>query len=101
MKNGLMRYILYLFWILIILLGITFAALNPQKIVLNYYLDTQAIYLPLIILLALLVGAVLGIIVLLPSWIKNKNTVRQLKYKVKQIEQEVENLRTIPIKDVH
>lgn len=96
-----MRYILYLFWILIILLGITFAALNPQKIVLNYYLDTKTIYLPLIILLALLVGAALGIIVLLPSWIKNKNTVRRLKYKVKQIEQEVENLRTIPMKDVH
>lgn len=101
MKDGLMRYILYLFWMLIILLGTTFAALNPQKIVFNYYLDIKTICLPLIIFLALLVGAILGIITLLPSWIKNKNTVRRLKYKVKRIEREVQNFRTFPIKDVH
>lgn len=73
MKDDLMCYILlYLFWIFIIFLGITFAALNPQKIVLNYYLDVKTICLPLIIFLALLVGAALGIVTLLPSWIKNK-----------------------------
>ncbi|MFW0078823.1 MAG: lipopolysaccharide assembly protein LapA domain-containing protein [Coxiella endosymbiont of Haemaphysalis qinghaiensis] len=101
MKDGLMRYILYVFWILIVFLGTTFAALNPQKIVFNYCLDIKTIYLPLLIFLALLVGAILGIIALLPSWIKNKNTVRRLKYKVKRIEQEVRNFRTFPIKDVH
>ncbi|MFV9989144.1 MAG: lipopolysaccharide assembly protein LapA domain-containing protein [Coxiella endosymbiont of Dermacentor nuttalli] len=67
-----MRYIFYLFWILIILLGITFTVLNPQEIVLNYYLDTKSIYLPLFILLVLLIGVALGIIAFLPSWIKNK-----------------------------
>ncbi|MFW0057739.1 MAG: lipopolysaccharide assembly protein LapA domain-containing protein [Coxiella endosymbiont of Dermacentor silvarum] len=67
-----MRCIFYLFWILIILLGITFTVLNPQEIVLNYYLDTKSIYLPLFILLVLLIGVALGIIAFLPSWIKNK-----------------------------
>ncbi|WP_264435522.1 lipopolysaccharide assembly protein LapA domain-containing protein [Coxiella endosymbiont of Dermacentor marginatus] len=78
-----MRYIFYLFWVLIILLGITFTVLNPQKIVLNYYLDTKSIYLPLLILLVLLIGVALGIIAFLPSWIKNKKTVWRLKYKIK------------------
>lgn len=96
-----MRYILYFFWIFIIFLGTTFAALNPQKIVLSYYLNTKTVYLPFLIFLALLVGAALGIIALLPSWIKSVNNVRRLKNKVKQVEQELQNLRTIPIKDVH
>ncbi|MFK3616554.1 lipopolysaccharide assembly protein LapA domain-containing protein [Coxiella burnetii] len=96
-----MRYILYLFWIFIILLGITFAALNPQKVALNSYLDIKTVQLPLLILVTLLIGAILGILAVLPALIKNKHTARHLKSKVKQIEAEVQNLRTIPIKDVH
>ena len=96
-----MRYILYVFWVFIILLGLTFAALNSQKITLNYYLDTQTIHLPLLILVTLLIGAMLGVIAMLPSLIKNKHAARRLKSQVRHIEQEVQNLRTIPIKDVH
>ncbi|MFW0072755.1 MAG: lipopolysaccharide assembly LapA domain-containing protein [Coxiella-like endosymbiont] len=96
-----MRYVLYVFWIFIILLGITFSALNSQKITLNYYLDTQTIYLPLLILMTLLVGVILGMIAVLPSLLKNKQAARRLKSQVRRIEREVQNLRKIPIKDVH
>lgn len=96
-----MRYVLYVFWVFIILLGLTFAALNSQKITLNYYLDTQTIYLPLLILVTLLIGAMLGVVVILPSLIKSKQAARRLKSKVRRIEREVQNLRAIPIKDVH
>lgn len=95
-----MRYVLYVFWIFIILLGVTFAALNSQKITLNYYLDTQTIYLPLLILMTLLVGAILGMIAVLPSLLKNKQAARRLRSQVRRIEREVQNLRKIPIKDV-
>ena len=96
-----MRYVFYVFWIIIILLGITFASLNPQRITINYYIDTKSIHLPLILLATLLVGAILGIIAMLPSVFRNKNSSRRLRQRVKQIEQEVQNLRTIPIKDTH
>ena len=78
-----MRYIFYLFWIFVILLGITFAALNSQKVILDYYLDTKTVQLLFLILAVLLIGAVLGMFALLPSVIKNKNAARHLKHKVK------------------
>ena len=95
-----MRYVFYVFWIFVILLGLTFTALNSQKITLNYYLDTQTIYLPLLILVVLLIGVMLGVIAMLPSLIKNKQAARRLKFQVRRIEREVQNLRKIPIKDV-
>lgn len=96
-----MRYIFYIFWVFVILLGITFTALNSQKVILNYYLDTKTVQLPFLILAVLLIGVILGIAALLPSLIKNKNAARHLKHKVKKIEAEVQNLRTIPVKDIH
>ena len=96
-----MRYILYVFWVFIILLGATFSALNAQKITLNCYLDTHTIYLPLLILVTLLVGAILGVIAILPALLKNKKAARRLKSQVRRIEREVQHLRKIPIKDEH
>lgn len=58
-----MRYIFYLFWVFIILLGITFAALDSQKVILNYYLDTKTVQLPFLILVVLLIGSALGVLV--------------------------------------
>ncbi len=96
-----MRYVFYIFWILVILVGITFASLNPQRIILNYYLDTKSVHLPLMVLATLVIGAVLGIIAMLPSLIKSRSATRRMKHRIKQIEQEVQNLRNIPIKDSH
>ncbi len=96
-----MRYLFYIFWILVILIGITFAALNPQRITLNYYLDTKSVHLPLMVLTTLVIGAVLGVIAMLPVLLKTKSVTRRYKHRVKQVEQEVQNLRNIPIKDSH
>ena len=96
-----MRYIVYVFWIIIILLGVTFASLNPQPLTINYYVDTTTIYLPILLLIALVIGAFLGIIAMLPMLVKSKSTSRRLRHQVKHIEQEVQNLRAIPIKDGH
>lgn len=96
-----MRYVVYLFWIIIILLGVTFASLNPQKVTLNYYLDVKNVHLPFVLLAALVVGTLLGVIAMLPSLIKAKAKARRLSHHARQVEQEVQNLRAIPIKDGH
>ena len=96
-----MRYIIYLFWIIVVLIGVTFASLNPQTLSINYYVNTALIHLPILLLMTLVLGAWLGMVALLPSFVRAKNTSRRLKQKVKQIEQEVQNLRAIPIKDSH
>lgn len=96
-----MRYVIYIFWIIVILVGVTFASLNPQKLTLNYYVNTTTIHLPLLLLLVLVLGALLGVIAMLPSLIRAKSSNHRLKARVKQTEQEVQNLRSIPIKDAH
>lgn len=96
-----MRYLTYIFWILIIIFGITFTSLNSHLVTINYYINSTQIYLPLLLLLGLAFGAVLGIAAVLPVFIKAKSANRKLKQRIKQVEQEVKNLRTIPIKDDH
>ena len=96
-----MRYIIYIFWVIVVLFGVTFASLNPQTLSINYYVDTTAIHLPMLLLVVLVLGACLGMVAMLPSFVKSKNANRRLKQRVKQIEQEVQNLRSIPIKDSH
>lgn len=96
-----MRYVLYVFWIIVIVLGVTFSSLNPEKITLNYYVNTQVVHLPLVLLASLVIGAFLGVVAMLPTVIRNKAKARRLNHHVKQVEQEVQNLRTMPIKDRH
>ncbi|OGO92574.1 MAG: hypothetical protein A3F41_06630 [Coxiella sp. RIFCSPHIGHO2_12_FULL_44_14] len=94
-----MKYVFSLFWIAVILLGIAFAGLNSQKIIINYYINITTIPLPLLLFLTLTLGALLGVIVMLPIVLKSKNIHRRLKHRIKEVEQEVNNLRTLPVKD--
>ena len=96
-----MRYITYIFWLVIILLAVVFVVLNSHSVAVNLYGSQISIYLPLFLLILLGTGAVLGVIAVLPSLWQAKNRNRKLKQRVKDAEQEVKNLREIPIKDAH
>jgi len=96
-----MRYILYLFWFIVIVFGVTFSVLNAQSLNINYYIAQSTVQLPVILLISLVLGAALGVIAMLPIVLRAKNAARKLRNQVKHIEQEVTNLRTIPIKDSH
>ena len=94
-----MRYFIYLFWLLFILVCVSFVVLNSNQVTVNYYIGKSAIYLPLLLLLVLVVGSVFGIIGILPVLIRQKSLARKLKGRIKHIEQELNNLRTMPIED--
>ena len=96
-----MRYVFFVFWALVILFGVTFASLNAHTVTINYYFNKSIIYLPVLLLITLVIGVVLGFVVTLPALIRSKRTARRLKQRIKQIEQEVNNLRAIPIKETH
>ncbi len=96
-----MKYLFCAFWLVVMALGITFAGLNSGRVVVNYYLDEKSIHLPVLLLIALAVGVCLGLIAMLPALLKKRYANRRLKQRVKQVEQEVNNLRAIPIKETH
>lgn len=96
-----MRYFTYIFWAIIVLIVVSFASLNSHKVSVNFYIHQSNIYFPLLLLLVLIVGCVLGILSMMPGWLKAKNNARKLRKRMRQIEQEVKNLRSIPMKDEH
>lgn len=96
-----MKYIFCAFWLIVMAIGITFSGLNSRLVLVNYYLDEKQIQLPMLLLITLAIGVVLGFITLLPAFIRKKHANHRLKHRIKQIEQEVDNLRTMPIKETH
>ncbi len=94
-----MRYLAYIFWILIVILGISFASLNSSSVNINYYIGTVKLYVPLLLLIGLVIGALLGICAMLPLFFRMKCEVRKLRRQVKTAKHELTNLRTLPVRD--
>ncbi len=94
-----MRIVRLIFYILILLLGLSFAVLNAQNISLNYYFGMWQAPLSLTLVLALALGALLGIVACLGLLMKLKREISTLQKAAKLSETELMNLRAIPLKD--
>ena len=94
-----LRLIGYFIVFVLVILGLSFAVLNAQLVTLNYYLGTVPVPLSLALVSCLALGALLGVFVSLGMLVGQKRRVAQLQRKVAMAEQEVNNLRAIPIKD--
>lgn len=94
--------IVYLFiFLVLVILGIVFAVLNAEPVKLNYYFGSKEVALSLILVLAMIVGAVLGVVASASMIISNRREVMKLRKSVELAEKEVTNLRSIPIRDNH
>jgi putative membrane protein len=80
------------------LVGLTFASLNSTVVAFNYYLGVKNIALSLLLVFAFGAGIALGLLVAIFPWLKVKRDSMRLKSRLKVIEKEVENLRSLPIK---
>ena len=96
-----MRIFSYIFILVIVFLGVTFATLNSDLVNINYYLGQKEMPLSLLISIAFGVGALLGILVGLWILFKTKMKNFRLKQRLKLAEKEIENLRAIPLQDKH
>ena len=92
-----MRILSYLVLLIIMLIGLTFAALNSTPVVFSYYLGTKTITLSLLLVFTFGAGIFLGLLVSILSWIRIKGDNFRLKSHLKVVEKEVKNLRSIPI----
>lgn len=75
-----MRLFLYLTWIVLIIIGASFALLNSTIVPINYFLGQREVYFPLLLLFLLFVGVMLGAFALLPTIIKLKAQNFKLKH---------------------
>ena len=93
------RIFTYIFLLFIILLGITFAYLNAEPVIINYYIAKVSLPLSLSLVLTLLLGCLLGLISCLCLYVKQRRLLNHMRKRADIAEKELANLRTMPLKD--
>lgn len=96
-----MRIIKYVLLFGIVLIGVTFAILNPAAVTVNYYLGEKSLPLSLLLVSTFSIGVLFGLIVSFWLVLKVKIKNYHLKQRLKMADKEVQNLRAIPLQDNH
>lgn len=89
----------FLLLLAVAVLGAAFASVNPEEVMVNYYFGTLQLPMGLLILLLLGMGIVIGMGAgtLLVLRVKRENIA--LRRRARLAHEEVNNLRTLPLKD--
>ena len=95
------RFLLFIFFLAVTLSFFIFTLENLDLVPLNLVILKMDVPLGLTLLLCFILGAVIGVLFSASLILKNKNKARVLAKKVALAEQEVENLRQLPIKSSH
>lgn len=95
------RFIQIFILSIVVVIGAVFAVRNAELVQLDFYFFNFDIYLSLAIIIAIILGVVLGVMASIGWIVKAKSELGRLKRNVKNTEQELTNLRTIPIRDDH
>ena len=88
-----MRYIFMLIWIAILIVGIAFASLNAHEVEVNIFVMKVHVFLPLVILTAMVLGAFCGLLASLPNSLKSKYNNRKLRKRVQKLEREITDMQ--------
>lgn len=95
------RFLLFIFFLALTFLFFIFTLENLDLVPLNLVFNQIQVPLGLTMLACFVLGALLGVVFSISLALKNKNRARVLAKKVAVAEQEVANLRQLPIKSSH
>lgn len=96
-----MRLLMMLFYLMLILLGVSFAALNATSVQVNFYFKTLTMPISVLMTIMLGVGLLIGFLLFLYRYWRLKVDYSKIKGQLKLTEKEIKNLRAIPLKDQH
>ena len=94
-----MRLIMMIFYVCLMLFGVTFAALNAGSIALNLYFKTITLPIAVLIISAFACGIIVGFMIFLGRYLGLRAKHYKVKHQLQVMEKEIKNLRTIPLKD--
>jgi uncharacterized integral membrane protein len=96
-----MKLFLYLIlFTVVVAFALTFSLKNPQVVTLYYYPDLSVTApLVIVLLVTLLLGAVIGLLVSWGRLLKKQRELGRARREVKKLDQEVQNLRSLPLKE--
>lgn len=93
------RLLGFLFLVVLVVLGLSFAVLNAQSVSLNYYFGYRDIPLSMVVVLSLAAGAVIGVLVSAGLILRMKAQTRQLRRKLRNAEKDSDQLRVLPAQE--
>ncbi|MBA2652090.1 MAG: LapA family protein [Tatlockia sp.] len=96
-----MRLVMLLIYLILILFGVSFAALNAKSVEVNLYFDTISVPISVLMTIMLGIGLIVGFLLFLYRYWRLKVNYSKLKNQLKLTEKEIKNLRAIPLKDQH
>ncbi len=95
------RIIFLVVFLLVLVVGLSFALMNAETVMLSYYFGTISAPLSIVVVVSLAAGALLGVLACMGMALGLKQEIARLRRSVKVAEKEVENLRSLPLKDKH
>ncbi len=97
-----MRRLVYaFFYLVLVLLGLVFTALNQDPVTLDYHVGRFEMPLAALVISAVLLGVVISLMICSGSKFRAQIEIRKLCKKIDNLEQEIENLRKPVTKDPH
>ncbi|HAT8178480.1 TPA: DUF1049 domain-containing protein [Legionella pneumophila] len=96
-----MRILMLVTYLLLIIIGVSFAALNASSVQVNFYFKTVSMPISVLMTIMLGVGVFIGFILFITRYWRLKIEYRKMKNQLKLTEKEIKNLRSIPLQDQH
>lgn len=93
------RLFRFVFYLVVAFLAVIFAVLNSQSTQFDYYFGKTDLPLAMIVAIAMVVGAVLGVTASLGMVIRSKRKSSVLRKSASNAEKELAKLRAIPHQD--
>lgn len=86
--------------IVVILIGLSFAMLNAESVELDYYFGRAEMPLSLWLIIAIVVGAILGALSAVGIVLRQQRELARLRRRANVAEKELSELRKAPIRNV-
>jgi len=93
------RILVFIILLLVVLFGLSFSLLNAQPVEVDYYFGSQTLPLSLLLVIAIIVGALIGVMASLVVVMRRTREMRRLRRRLGDTEKELNQLRRLPLKD--
>lgn len=96
-----MRLLMLVIYLILIILGVSFAALNASSVDVNFYITKISIPISVLMIISMGIGILFGTFLFVFRYWRLKIECHRVKNQLKLTETEIKNLRSIPIQDQH
>jgi len=86
-------------FITVFIIGAAFSAINTLPVNINYYLGSISAPLSVVIVISIVTGILIGAAIIYSASLRVRYENRRLNKKLNIVEQEIDSLRILPIKD--